>query len=118
MDIGQSQLGLVNDVAARGVTTPSAALARRASGQQKNIENDVAPSNTVDTQELAEQANAFLKSRNANVEFQVDSGSGRTVLRIIDSQSKEVLRQIPSEELLAISRSLDRLRGLLLRSSA
>lgn len=117
MDISQSKLGLVNEPTARSVAAPG--VARRANSSTKDIEIESTPVKTVDVRELAKQANAALQARSSNIEFQVDSASGRTILRVIDSQSKEVLRQIPSEELLAISSSLDRiLRGLLVRDSA
>jgi flagellar protein FlaG len=35
------------------------------------------------------------------------------VVRVIDSETKELIRQIPSEELLAISRRLEAATGLL-----
>ena len=45
----------------------------------------------------------------------VDSESDRVVVRIVDTQTKQTIRQIPSEEMLAISKSLDQLTGLLIQ---
>ena len=42
----------------------------------------------------------------------------QTVVRVIDKQTGEVIRQMPSKELLEIAKSLDRLQGLLVRNSA
>ncbi len=53
-----------------------------------------------------------------NLQFSVDNETGKTVVRIIDSVTQEVIRQIPSEEVLAISKALGRLQGLLLRQKA
>jgi flagellar protein FlaG len=53
-----------------------------------------------------------------NLQFSVDQGSGRTVVKVVDAATDEVIRQIPSEELLAISRALDKLQGLLLHQKA
>ena len=41
-----------------------------------------------------------------DMDFSVDDKTGRFVVKVIDSQTKEVIRQIPSEEMLAISRHL------------
>jgi|GEM_PF-1422756 len=49
------------------------------------------------------------------VEFELSEDGKRTIIRIVDCKSGEVLRQIPSEALLQIARRLDELRGLLLR---
>lgn len=53
-----------------------------------------------------------------NLQFTVDDESGRTVIKVVDKATNEVLRQIPSEEALAISHALDKLQGLLLRQEA
>jgi flagellar protein FlaG len=37
---------------------------------------------------------------------------------VIDPSNNELIRQIPSEEMLAISRALDRMQGLLVKSQA
>ena len=47
--------------------------------------------------------------------FSIDDDSGRTVVKVVDSSTDEVIRQIPSKELLAISKALDKLQGLLLK---
>jgi flagellar protein FlaG len=51
------------------------------------------------------------------LEFSVDEG-GEMVVRVIDRGTNEVLRQIPSREMLAIARALDRMQGLLIRERA
>ena len=42
-----------------------------------------------------------------NLSFRVDQGSGRTVITVVDATTKEVIRQIPSEDVLAMSRALE-----------
>lgn len=54
--------------------------------------------------ELKIKNNANL---NINLSFDIDKESGKRIVKIIDVQSKEVLRQIPSEEALKISRSIE-----------
>ena len=41
-----------------------------------------------------------------------------TIVRITDGETGEMIRQIPSEEMLEIARSLDKMQGLLLRQEA
>jgi flagellar protein FlaG len=59
-----------------------------------------------------------VQSLQSKIEFVTDESSGRLLIRVIDSSSNELIRQIPSEEMLAISRALDRMQGLLLKSEA
>ncbi|WP_374512587.1 flagellar protein FlaG [Niveibacterium sp.] len=46
-----------------------------------------------------------------NLQFSIDEDTGRTVVRVVDSATKEVIRQIPSEEVLAIAKALDNMDG-------
>jgi flagellar protein FlaG len=50
--------------------------------------------------------------------FSVDSANGKTIVRITDAETGEVIRQIPSEEMVAIAQSLDKLQGMLLQGKA
>ena len=52
------------------------------------------------------------------LQFSVDDSTGKTVVKIVDGQTGKMIRQIPSEELLAIAESIDRMQGLLLRQKA
>lgn len=53
-----------------------------------------------------------------NLQFSIDEDTGRTVVKVVDVKTKEVIRQIPSEELLAMSRSLESNGGLLVKEKA
>ncbi len=53
-----------------------------------------------------------------NLLFSIDEDTGRTVVRVVDAETDEVIRQIPSEEILAISKALDKLQGVLLKQQA
>ena len=59
-----------------------------------------------------------IQARNNNLQFSVDKETGKTVVRVVDAQNGETIRQIPSEEALALSKSLDKLQGLLLSQKA
>lgn len=54
-----------------------------------------------------------LQTNQRQLQFSVDTETNSTVVRVIDSETKELIRQIPSEELLAISRRLEAATGLL-----
>lgn len=63
-------------------------------------------------------ANAAVKSLANSLEFSVDEQSGRTVVRIVDVNTQQLIRQIPSEEMLAIAQALDKMQGKLIESQA
>ena len=63
--------------------------------------------------------NRALQQSNKNLEFTVDTDTERPVVKLVDSESGEVLRQFPTEEALAISRAIDDFQqGFLIRQQA
>ena len=66
-----------------------------------------------------ESANAYIQSQQiSSIQFSLDKDSGRTVVKMVDTETQEVLRQIPSEEMLAISHAIDKMRGLMIDEKA
>ncbi|HEY5365982.1 MAG TPA: flagellar protein FlaG [Casimicrobiaceae bacterium] len=63
-------------------------------------------------------ANNALRAMNREIQFELDPASGRLVTRLIDTSDNQVLRQIPSEEMLHIAEALDRVQGLLIERHA
>ena len=49
---------------------------------------------------------------------ELDPDTRAVVVRLIDRQDNRVLRQVPSPEMLAIAKALDRMQGMLLQSRA
>ena len=63
-------------------------------------------------------ANDFVSMVNDSVQFSIDDATGKTIIKVIDKSTEEVLRQIPSEEMLTIAKALDDMKGLLVRQKA
>jgi flagellar protein FlaG len=72
-----------------------------------------APPSSEQVRRAAEVINRQLQVVAPNLRFSVDEDTGKTVVRVVDTDTGEIIRQVPSEEALAISRSIDRLQGLL-----
>ena len=99
----------------RAVETRSSNSTEKVAVQRQTVAVEVAE---VETQEVdmelsqealekvVSQLNAYIQNTQRDVDFSVDDATGRVVVRVIDSESEEVIRQIPSEEMLAISRHL------------
>lgn len=60
----------------------------------------------------------FVSAKAADIQFSIDEDIGITVVKVIDRGTKEVIRQIPSEEMLEIAKALDKLQGLLVKQQA
>ncbi|PUA46399.1 flagellar biosynthesis protein FlaG [Pseudomonas protegens] len=55
----------------------------------------------------------FVQSVKRNLEFSIDEPSGQVVVKVIASDSGEVVRQIPNEEVLRLANSLNDASSLL-----
>ena len=54
----------------------------------------------------------------AGIQFTLDQDFERMVVQVIDTSTKEVIRQIPPKEMLEIAQALDKLQGLLVHQKA
>lgn len=53
-----------------------------------------------------------------DLRFSIDEDTGITVVKLIDTETQTVLRQIPTQEAMEISKALDKLQGLLVKDKA
>lgn len=53
-----------------------------------------------------------------NLNFSIDDSTGRMVVKVTDSASGEVIRQMPTEDALRLAESLDEMRSLLFKAQA
>jgi flagellar protein FlaG len=65
------------------------------------------------TQAAVNTANEVALASGSAVEFSIDEGSGGTIVRVIDTRTKEVIRQLPSEDMLRLRHALSTLQGLM-----
>lgn len=80
------------------VESNSADNSERLNSTSFNIESAVA--------EISE----FVQSTNRQLAFSIDENTKRSVVKVTDSSSGEVIRQIPSEEVLALSERIKELQ--------
>ena len=85
-----------------------------------NAAGQTASSSLQQAASAAVEANRWLAEKGSELTLEFDDAVGRTVFRLVDSQTGAVVRQIPSEEVLAIARALaeDAPSGALLRTDA
>jgi flagellar protein FlaG len=71
-----------------------------------------------DLQAMADALNQRAQDLQTSLHFQVDKITGQEVMSVIDTQTNQVLLQVPSEEALAIAQSLERMQAQLLDQKA
>ncbi len=88
--------GVAPSVALVGTTTPEPAQAvQKPSSEQ--------------VMQAAEAMNAYVSQHRSDLQFRMDDSSGQVVISVIDNESGEVLRQIPSEAVLRVARQITEL---------
>jgi flagellar protein FlaG len=83
--------------------------------------NGVQPPSPEQLKVAADNINQAMQQANQNLEFEfsMDTDTKKTVVKVVDKQTGELVRQIPSEETVAIARSIDKFqRSLLLNQKA
>ena len=88
-------------------------VAESAKGDVKPVVVDKA-----DLETAVKKLNDLVAPALQTVQFSLDAQSERMVVKVVDTASKQVLRQIPNEEVLAMSKTLDKLQGLMIRQTA
>lgn len=67
------------------------------------------------TQQAVAAINKSMADMSRSLEFAVDEDTHMTIVKVVDTQTQDVIRQIPSEEVVAIAKALDKIQGLLIR---
>lgn len=80
------------------------------SSQTADTTNSEQQNETLALEDATREIEQFLQSQNRNLAFSVDESTERSVVTVTESGSGEVIRQIPSEEVLRLAERLDDLR--------
>ena len=109
--------GLTQNLVPAGASSASAKPSdkQQASAAQQSKRGEPAQG---EVDSAIKQINAFMSSSTQSIKFATDQDSGRVVVKVVDTDTQKVLRQIPSEEVLAISKALDKLQGLIIKETA
>jgi len=78
--------------------------------------SDGAKQKQIQPEELLQQINALTEDGIYSVRFESDKPSGSMVVKIVDQETDEVIRQIPPEELMNLTKRMNDLRGNLVNA--
>ncbi len=98
---------------------------RPAVSQVTVVEDTTGPTESVQatpsTQALNETVSRLNEAAQVvkrDLQFRVDDDSGRTVITVLDSETEEVIRQIPPEQVLTLAKNIESLKGMLFSAEA
>jgi flagellar protein FlaG len=68
---------------------------------------------------VVDNANRTLKQSDSNLEFTIDTNTKKTIVKLVESSTGELIRQYPTKEMLEIARAIDQLQhGAFLKQKA
>jgi flagellar protein FlaG len=104
----------VNNSNAEIAGTTPADLARMANSQATEQQ-----ASAPQLQTAVDIINKAIQQSNKNLQFTIDTDTKKSVVKLVDTETGDVIRQFPTEETIAISKAIERIQqGLLLRQKA
>ncbi|MBP8117895.1 flagellar protein FlaG [Shewanella sp. NKUCC05_KAH] len=100
-------------------SAPDAELKRNTAIEQA-VEQDVTKNeqNPSKLAQVATELSDMMSMMRKGLAFKVDENSGQAVVTVLDRDTGDVIRQMPSEEALALAEKLSEVTGLLMKTEA
>ena len=112
LNVGMNSSGFVG-VNADSPTKRAEPINTTSKQENNAYSNNKSEITTVEVNETIEEINNFLQDTKRNLSFSVDENSGTNIIMVKDAESDEVIRQMPSEELLVLRKKMDDVVGIL-----
>jgi flagellar protein FlaG len=117
-----SEIGMIKAVVTQTSPTASAgppeqdAQAKAVTDQVRQQEAQAKESELLEN--VVSDLNNLVRELHRELQFSVDEDSGDTVVKVIDRETDEIVRQIPSEEVMELRRRLQDAAGVIFQDSA
>ncbi|MBI4682656.1 MAG: flagellar protein FlaG [Nitrospirae bacterium] len=83
--------------------------------KEKAVNSDnIKKDEKIDTEEAMEKVEQTARLFNRKIHLEVEEELDMMIVKVIDSETQEVIRQIPSEEFVELSKNARDLKGLLI----
>ena len=97
--------------------TAADALTRDRQEAQSGASSSAAEKSKVPQEEIISKVKALLDG-SYSIRFERDQSTQSVVIRLVDTQTGEAIRQIPPEEFLQLAQILEKQKGQLLRATS
>ena len=93
-----------------GATAATTQPPASAAGQDDNATSSAAAPG--DTSAAVGELVDALKTTSISLRFEIDESTHRVITKVIDKETGELIRQMPTAEVMRIARAIDKLQGL------
>jgi flagellar protein FlaG len=107
-----------SSAAAPSATVPAVNSPAVATGSKDSSSSSSSDSDSKKLKQAVQDIQKFVQSIKRNLEFSIDKTSGRVVVKVIATDTGEVVRQIPTEEVLKLADSLSTAGNVLFNGKA
>lgn len=83
--------------------------------EQDGVDNEFNPAKLT---QIATELSDMMSMMRKGLAFKVDEKSGQAVVTVLDKDTGDIIRQMPSEEALALAEKLSEVTGLLMKTEA
>lgn len=104
--------------AASAATGPTVTVGKPREAQAADVQAASAAPSSEDVLKALDEVREAVKPVAQSLHFSLDQDTGRTVVKVMDTETNEMIRQIPSEDILKIAKAIDKLQGLLIKQQA
>lgn len=124
MEINSVAIGAASTVQTQAAATnnaqrPQGVTPLAATGDTPGVTGTSKAQPTLDqVQQALEQVQQVVRPLAQSLQFSIDQDTHNTVVKIVDTETNKVIRQIPSEEMLQMAKALDKFTGLLMKQQA
>lgn len=94
-------------------STPAEKVDKARKSDALALREDEKKQQQVAPEELLDRIKSLTEDGLYSVRFEMDKDVQNVVIKLVDSESGELIRQIPAEELLGLSKKLRELRGMM-----
>jgi len=104
--------------AAAPAFAPGRPAQKSAGGTGKDSAEEQSAAAGASVEAALQHLTSVLRSASVSVQFEIDSATHRVITKVTDKSTGEVIRQIPTEEVVRIADAMAQLQGLFVRQTA
>lgn len=86
--------------------------------ESQSVDQTTQEPTAAELKQMIEKANENLKINNSDLQFEMDQEASRMIVKVIDRDTKEVLRQFPSTEMVELAKAIEKMQGVLVSKTA
>jgi flagellar protein FlaG len=96
----------------------AAAKQPTAARTQSDTDNSNRPDRSGNLEQAVAKVSEDIQAHDTNLKFEIDDSTDRLIVKVIEKDSGEVIRQFPPKEVLNLAKYFNSSKGLLLKEQA